>query len=83
MQDDINLRTVERIAALEVTQVHLSEEVNKHEGLINEMKEKMTTLVDEVKQIRNALYFMAAAVAANVPVLKDLVVGLKIFLIGH
>lgn len=72
MQDDLNIKLVERLSVVEANQSHLAEEVGKHEGLIDEMKEKMTTLVSEVKQIRNALYFMAAAVAANVPALKDM-----------
>lgn len=77
MQNDLKLEFAERLTELEVTQRDMSKDVAKHDALLDEMGTKLTTLVLEVKQIRNALYLMAAAVAANVPALGQLVQYLK------
>ena len=80
MPKDLDLEVASRLSTHETKIEHLAEEVGKHESLISEMKEKMSTLVTEVKQIRNALYFMAAALAANVPAFNSLLEIIKHFL---
>lgn len=77
MQNDLKMAFAERLTELEVTQRDISKDVAKHDALLDEMGTKLTTLVLEVKQIRNALYLMAAAVAANVPALAQLVQYIK------
>lgn len=77
MQNDLKMEFAERLTELEVTQRDISKDVAKHDALLDEMGTKLTTLVLEVKQIRNALYVMAAAVAANVPALGQLAQYIK------
>ncbi len=62
-------RVSERIAVLETKEEVLAGRVDAHEELIQKLDEKLSTLVGEVRQIRNALYLMALSILANIPAL--------------
>ena len=80
MSNDFNIRTVERITALEVRADGTDVDLDQHGKQIQSIDAKLSSLVDEVRQIRNALYFMTAAIVANVPVLRDVLAPLlKLF----
>lgn len=79
-QDKFNLEAVERLSALEVKEGDLRVQVERHEGILDELGDKINSLVVEVGKIRNALYFMAIAISANIPLLGKLLEQLKIFL---
>lgn len=82
MVNEFDVKQAEKVAALEVETDTLKTRVDSHESMIVDIKDKMSLLVTEVKQIRNALYFMGAAVAANVPALSDLLHKIKFFFVG-
>lgn len=67
----------QRITRLETRDEYLHLRVQEHDELITELGEKVSILVTEIKQVRNALYVMAAMIAANIPALSDLFKVLK------
>ena len=76
-QQDLNLELVGRLATVETkTEVH-AQELAAHDALLSQMDKQVGTLVSEVRQIRNALYALALAAAANVPALQGLGESLK------
>lgn len=80
MFDEQDLRVGERLATLETNQRVDRKEIGAHRKDLDDIKQKMTTLVLEVRQIRNALYVLAGAVAMNIPALSGLVEKLKLIL---
>lgn len=76
-QEDINMRFTENISELKTEQTQIKETVDSHSAMIGGMKEQLTTVVAEIKQIRNALYVMATTLAANLPMAQDAVRGIK------
>lgn len=62
----------ERLAVLETKGEQTDITLQSHATLLTELSTKINTLVGEVKQIRNALWFMGAAISANVPMLQKL-----------
>lgn len=77
MFDEQDLKVGERLAALEVRTTSTEATTAKHEEMLQDLKDKLSLLVLEVKQIRNALYLMAGAIAMNVPALSDLLTKIK------
>jgi hypothetical protein len=69
---NFNLAITDRVSRVETDQENIKIQVEKHDALLDALDGKMSKLVLEVKQIRNALYVMAAAIAANVPALQKL-----------
>lgn len=64
---DLDLEMSERIATLEQQRKDLRDKVSEHEAEIRSVKTDITHIVNDVRQIRNALYVMAVALACNVP----------------
>ena len=83
MDNQFSLEVVERLATLEKDHEHTKGDVEAHGKLLDSLDGKVSDLVGEVKQIRNAIYFMAVTIAANVPSLQSLVVAIKAFVVGH
>lgn len=81
-QDEFNLRVQERVAKAEERVDSLDSRVQQHDSDLRALAKQMTKLVDEVRQIRNALYLLAAMVSANIPAVESLVHVLKVSLIG-
>lgn len=77
-KDDVH--TAERLTALEVKEESLRVTVDDHGRVLSNLDERISALVSEVKGIRNALYIMALAIAANVPALNSVLVIIKSFL---
>jgi len=78
-QDDINLKHTEGITEVRTRVHNLANVVQAHgtqirviEVELGRIDTKVGQLVQEVKQIRNALYLMATAIAANVPQMQAL-----------
>lgn len=80
MASEFDLEVIERVSALEVNQDILKEEQIDHKAQIKDIREKLTILVVEVRQIRNALYVLAGAVAMNVPALAGILEKIKLIL---
>ena len=80
MNHTFHLDMTERVSRVETEQDNMKEVVQKHEALLDAMNGKLTKLVSEVGQIRNALYVMAAAIAANIPAIADLFNSIKLLL---
>lgn len=66
------MEILQRVSILETKEEQTDKRVGEHDILIKTMDTKLSTLVAEVKQIRNALYFLAVCVAANIPALQGL-----------
>jgi hypothetical protein len=77
MARDRELDTAERIASLEVMSAAHEEDIKSHAEHLKSLDRAVTSLIGEVREIRKAMYVMAAALVANVPVLKDLLTYLK------
>ena len=77
-KDDVH--TAERLTALEVKEESLRLTVSDHGRVLSHMDERISALVSEVKGIRNALYIMVLAIAANVPALNSILIVIKSFL---
>lgn len=70
----------ERIAVLETREEQTEAKLEAHDILIRKLDGQLSTIVVEVKQIRNALYVMAVAIMANVPQVAEVVKALlKLF----
>lgn len=69
--------TAERIARLEVTSASHTVDIKSHGEHLRSLDKAVTTLITEVRGIRKALYVLAAAVASNIPLLKELLTWLK------
>jgi len=67
----------ERVAALEVGSQALERRINLHDKAIDIMESKITELIYQVRQIKIALYVVAAALAANTPAAAMLVSLIK------
>jgi len=70
----------ERLAMLEVKSENAEETLRSHSEQLDRMDRALTSLLGEVKQIRNALYIMAIGIAANIPALSNLLTSLKAIL---
>lgn len=70
MNIERDIEIAERVTSLEVKEEELRKDVDSVKTDVSSMKNDMSKLVSEVKQIRNALYFMGAMIAANVPVFQ-------------
>ena len=66
----------EKVAALEAVQARMEEDLNMAKGDIFEIRKDLGGLVVEVRQIRNALYFMALVMAADVPWVRELLIAI-------
>lgn len=51
--------------------------IDEHDGVLRRLETEISRAVGEIKSIKNALYFMALAIAANVPALQNLATMLK------
>lgn len=72
-QPESSLRTSnERMERIESKQRHTRRTLSLHERTLKALDHKVSTLVDQVRQIRNALYMMAFAISCNIPGLKGL-----------
>lgn len=71
-QDDINMQFASEISGLGVAVSNLEHEQNKQRGQIDDIDEKLTALVHEVKLIRFALIGIAVALAGQVPLIDRL-----------
>lgn len=78
-KDDVH--TAERLTALEVKEESLRLTVDDHGRVLSNLDYRISALVSEVKGIRNALYIMALAIAANIPALSSLLSVIKSFLV--
>ena len=77
MFDEQDMRVGERLASLEVRVDRNEVTTKEHDELIADIREKMTMMVVEVRQIRNALYVLAGAVAMNIPALGGILQQVK------
>ena len=78
--DELVLSTVQRLTSLEERLANTEKQVGTQAELIDKINDKMLKLLDEVRQIRNALYVMAIAVSASVPAVSQMLTALKIML---
>lgn len=67
----------ERITKAESELEHHAITLRSHDRLINEMSDKIGVIVDEMRQIRNALYIMATVISLTIPALQDLLRTVK------
>ncbi len=68
-----DLRIHERVASLEVSTEHIEKKVDEHSQHLKALDKAVLSLVTEVKQIRNALYLIGAALIGNMPALENLI----------
>lgn len=71
---------IERLAVIETRGEAVDRKLDSHEKDLNVLRQQTTTLITEVKQIRNALYFMATVMAANIPTLQRLLERFELLL---
>ena len=81
MEQEFKVRLSERVARLETREETLTTLVAGHGVLIEKLDTKISILVDQVKQIRNALYLMAFCIAANIPGASKIIEVIK-FIFG-
>lgn len=73
MQERINLDFENRLSSGEGKLHEMDKTLLAHDIMLKAVQDDVSTLVKEIKQIRNALYVMAAAMAANIPALASAV----------
>lgn len=82
MNQAFDMETHGRLSTLESNQSYIKTKVTEHDHLLDKLDTQIGKLVNEVKQIRNALYFMGVMIAANVPALGEMVAMIKVLLNG-
>lgn len=66
-----------RVSTLEVHSDNLKTSVKEHDESLEILQDKFGVLVTEVKQIRNALYFMAVTIGFHIPAVADILAYIK------
>lgn len=79
-----NLDVVQRLTKQEARQEVclrwqdvVEKRIEEHDNILRKLESEISRAVGEIKSIKNALYFMALAIAANVPALQNLAAMLK------
>ena len=72
----------ERIATLEEKVVNVEQAISSQAEHLHALDKVVTSLVSEVKQIKNALYLIAVSMASQIPQFQDLLGKLGL-IFGH